>query len=161
VTPSAALATVIQPALFGLDTVFQGLKAECFLLAIGLQESGFRKRVQTGGGPAHGFWQFEPGKRGGIVRVLTGGDRRILQAVTRLGWELDERALYAGLATAKGDQMACLLARALAWLIPKPLPEVGDEDGSWTQYERQWGPGKPSRARWHSWYPQAVRAVQA
>jgi len=166
-TPAEALATLIRPALAILGGPFAGREAECMLLAIGLQESGFRVRVQDRGGPAHGFWQFEPGSRGGIRRVASAGDRRILEAIVRLGYPLDdagilyEGPLYRVLAIPKGDRIACFLARGLLWMIPAPLPTLGDEEEAWLQYEHQWGPGKPDRARWADAYPQALAAVRA
>src|SRR3546814_7242807 len=42
--------------------------ARVTLAAIGYQESKYLTRVQYGGGPAHGYWQFESG--GGVKGVM-------------------------------------------------------------------------------------------
>jgi hypothetical protein len=152
------LATVIQPPLADLDRRYRGRRAECLLLAIGLQESGFRHRVQQGGGPAHGYFQFEPIA---VKDFVQRGTPDLQAAVITLGWPLEWRALYTGLVTSEGDHMATLLARDNLYRYPDPLPDVGHEAESWRQYLAVWRPGKPSRARWARVYPHAVEAVRA
>ncbi len=38
-----------------------------------------------------------------------------------------------------------VFARLLLWTDAKPLPAIGDEQGAWDYYLRNWRPGKPTR----------------
>ena len=58
----------IDAALALLPPKMDSVEARVLLLAIALQESGFKSRRQYGNGPARGYWQFEAA--GGVIGVL-------------------------------------------------------------------------------------------
>lgn len=136
-------------------------RARVLLTAIAGQESNWAARVQSGNGPAHGFWQFE--RVGGVVGVLSNKASTQLahNACDAAGIECGggSPAVWELLATEKGDHLATAFARLLLWTDANPLPDVHRINGAWDYYVRNWRPGKPSRARWAGVYPQAVAAV--
>ena len=114
------------------------------LLTIGLQESLFIHRFQvlnTPGvkGPARGFWQFESG--GGVKGVMThSATKAPLQAACReLGVPFERNTIW--LSLEHNDDLAVVCARLLLYSDPMPLPEVGDVEGMWQYYLRNWRPG--------------------
>lgn len=133
-------------------------KARMMLLAIGLQESRFEHRRQIGG-PARGFWQFE--KNGGVRGVL-GYKTTAVDAVKvchACNVESRTREVYDQIE--HDDILACCFARLLLWTDPMPLPMIGDVEGSWAYYERNWRPGKPHRHTWDALYQQAHNLLMA
>ena len=119
----------INPALHLLPPAMDSVKARVALLAIGLQESGFRFRFQKIAGrpymkgPAHGFWQCERG--GGVLGVLTN------KATSQYAAELcfashvmqDSWAVWS--AIENDDVLAAGFARLILWAESQPL--TGDE----------------------------------
>lgn len=140
----------VMPGRFG------SREATVMLLAIGLQESRFEHRRQIGG-PARGFWQFEKG--GGVRGVLNHpASQRYARAACAIRGEVPtETEVYR--AIAEDDLLACAFARLLLFTDPNPLPRVGDSDGAWAYYLRNWRPGKPHPQTWGALYLQAVEAV--
>ena len=51
--------------------------------------------------------------------------------------------------------------RLLLLTDPKPLPVIGDTDGSWEYYLRNWRPGKPHRHTWDDLYGKAFALMEA
>lgn len=169
--------TAINPALAVLPRVMDSPRARVMMLAIGLQESRFEHRFQLPSvkarliarmqgriakGPARGFWQFEEGteqSRGGVWGVFlhraSNESLRLLcrsrdcPFVPRLIWQQIET----------DDVLAAGLARLLLWTDAKPLPNIGDVDGAWDCYIRNWRPGKPHPSTWPDLYQQAVASV--
>jgi hypothetical protein len=135
---------------------FASLGATVMLLAIGLQESRFEHRKQIGG-PAMGFWQFERG--GGVKGVLTHeSSARHAKAICALrGVPATLDGVYRTLAD--DDILAAGFARLLLWTDARPLPAIGDADGAWAYYLRNWRPGKPHPQTWDSLYKQAMEAI--
>lgn len=133
-------------------------EARVMLLAIGLQESRFAHRQQIGG-PARGLWQFERG--GGIKGVLTHAASKVLAAAycAVAGVSATPEAAYK--AVGENDVLACQFARLLLLTDPRALPALGDEQGAWAYYLRNWRPGKPHPKTWAALYQQALRAVRA
>lgn len=131
--------------------------ARVMLLAIGLQESGFKARRQMDGGPARGYWQFERG--GGVLGVM--GHRAVqylAQDVCRArGVEWSTGAVHDALE--HDDVLAAAFARLLLWTDPKPLPAIGNPQEAWALYDRAWRPGKPRPEHWRANYTEAVRSV--
>lgn len=156
-TPERVLSAVVMPALRLLPRPLSTGEAAVMLLAIGGQESGFRTREQVGG-PAHGLWQFEKG--GGVRGVLkhrsSAGYARTL--CDQFDVPATEAAVYWALT--EHDELAAGFARLLLWTDPLRLPVIGDEQGAWDYYVRNWRPGKPHRDRWDEHYAAAVQAVQ-
>ena len=146
----------IEPAYALLPPVMRSKEATLMLLAIGLQESRFLHRRQIGG-PARGFWQFERG--GGVLGVLTHpASRQAARDVCArydIGW--DSREVYRELVD--NDVLGAAFARLLLWTDPAPLPALGDEDGAWAYYRRNWRPGKPHPQTWPEMYQNALSFV--
>src|SRR5690606_12884686 len=67
------------------------------------------------------------------------------------------------------DVLAAAFARLLLWTNPSLLPFIGDEEGAWQAYLREWRPGaytngNPSqrvrlREKWRGYYAQARRVL--
>lgn len=133
--------------------------ADVMLIAIGLQESGLAARVQHGGGPAHGYWQFEQG--GAIPGLLRlDSTRRHARAVcAACGVSTDSGSIWS--AMAKDDVLAAAFARLLLWSDPFPIPAPTDQDGGWAYYTKLWRPGKPHPKRWPANHEIARRIVGA
>lgn len=131
--------------------------ARAMLLAIGLQESAFSARVQSGPGPAHGFWQFESG--GGVKGVLTHGSTKVTIApiLRELCYLPDVDECYH--AIVDNDVLACVFARLLLWTVPGALPGPDESDKGWTQYMTGWRPGKPHRQTWDANFIEGWRMV--
>lgn len=127
--------------------------ARVLLLAIAGQESNWSHREQIGG-PARSYWQMEVEA---VQEVMT--RTTFMPDVCAL---LDVPAEYHVVyhAIAYQDVLAAWCARALLWLDPAPLPAVGDVQGAWDYYQRNWRPGKPGPDRWPSVYAQAAAALE-
>lgn len=128
------------------------------LFAIAGQESNWEHRIQSGNGPAHGFWQFE--RLGGVRGVLTHRASYALadKVCASVGIEPTSEQAWSIMATPPGDNLSVAFARLLLWTDPHPLPAVGDEEASYAYYIHNWRPGRPSRSRWAGVYPLAVAA---
>jgi hypothetical protein len=137
-------------------------EARVLLLAIGLQESGLIQRVQVvaggGEGPARGLLQFERG--GGVRGVLSHPASRDLAlqiCIARRLPAVSTSVVWDELAT--DDVLAFAFGRLLLTTDPKALPQLGDEQGAWACYQRNWRPGKPHPERWPANYAAALAAV--
>lgn len=135
-----------------MDPKFDSVVARIQLGATGLQESKFMDRVQEGNGPAHSFWQMEKG--GGVHGVFTSDVTRDLavELCARFGVAPNDDALWTALVLPQNDCLACGLARLIYYADPHPLPALGDVDGSWRYYIRNWEPGKPKPLTWPGYY---------
>lgn len=157
------IGSAIAPALALLPARMTTQRAVCMLLAIGGQESGFSTRVQRprapGGvpGPARSFWQFEEG--GGVKGVLTHPSTTTPAALLcqARGVQAEKHAVWMAMAT--DDVLGAGMARLLLFADYKPLPELGDVDGAWDCYVRNWRPGEPHRDRWDANYAAALAEV--
>lgn len=137
--------------------------ATVMLLAIGLQESRFRERVQLVGsppkpvGPARSFWQFERG--GGVVGVLSHPATKLYArgVCAMRGIAAEARVVHDAMAS--DDLLGCAFARLLLFTDSRRLPAPGDIDGAWDYYLRNWRPGKPHRGTWDGLYRQAMEAM--
>ncbi len=140
-----------------MDAKFDSLQARIQLAATGLQESRFMDRVQVGG-PAHSFWQMEQG--GGVHGALTSDVTRSIAVELCASFNIEptEEAVYAALVLPQNDCLACALARLIYFADPTPLPQIGDVDGSWKCYVRNWRPGKPKPLTWPGNYSTAKGA---
>lgn len=153
--------TAIMPAMVMLPPRFSAPRAWHMLIAIGLQESKLRDRVQRvnggGVGPARGLWQFERG--GGVRGVLQHDASRELarQVCSLRSVRPDAQAVWENLEL--DDALACAFARLLLWTDPKPLPGPDDVDTAWDLYARVWRPGKPHPSTWPMHHARARRFV--
>lgn len=156
-TPSQVLAQVIAPTYQHLlPGKFDSVQANVLLLAIGLQEDGFRERQQFGNGPAHGLWQNEQG--GGVNGVLTNPVSRPyargicnVQGVAPISSDVWNALLT-------DDLLACGFARLILWCDTAPLPSLDDADGAYDYYFRNWRPGRPRPETWAANYAAAMSA---
>lgn len=148
----------IDEAMAILPAQMDSPRARVMLRVSGLQESRFTHRAQVidggGKGPARGFWQFERG--GGVKGVLThpSTSRHAQSICLARGVPADPRSVWLALET--DDVLAAAFARLLLWSDPKSLPELGDVDGAWECYLRNWRPGKPHLKTWEGLYRQAI-----
>jgi hypothetical protein len=130
------------------------------LLAIGMQESKFKDRVQLGGGPAHGFYQFEKG--GGVKGVLTHPSSKPLIERVLIGLNIARMpaVCYDCLEEPEHDALATVFARLLLYTDPHPLPALNcDPSLAWDYYFRNWRPGKPKRDTFDAYLMHAREAV--
>jgi len=159
------LASALEPAYLLLPARMASREASAMILAICLQESGFRFRRQVVRysegqpvlGPAKGYAQFE--MSGGILGVLrheTTRDhiRKVLDALT-----YDYEILTSYTAIEHNDVLTAAYARLLLWSDPEPLPAYGQDETAWKYYLRTWRPGKPHRETWNEHLTEAWRIV--
>lgn len=148
---------IIPAALDLLPGQMTSTPAKAMMLAIGLQESKFSARVQHGGGPAHGFWQFERG--GGVHGVLTHPVTLplILPVLRVLNYNANEVECYK--AIVHNDVLAAVFTRLLLWTVPGSLPQQNQPQRGWQQYIDGWRPGKPHPATWPACFDEAWRTV--
>jgi len=158
--PRTVLDQALKPALALLKVTDRMGKPEGLVLtlAIGEQESKYLTRQQYGNGPAHGFWQNERG--GGVKGVLSHPSSAALASrlCSLRGVEPTQNAVWQ--AMLEDDILAAGLARLLLWTDPKPLPALGDLEGSWATYQRVWRPGKPRSNEWAASYTKAMNAIR-
>jgi hypothetical protein len=128
------------------------------MCAIGLQESRLIHRVQIlsngGRGPARGLWQFERG--GGTLGVLSHDASRAKALALCKARNVVPDSASAWAAFEFDDILAAGFARLLLWTDARPLPAIGDVEGTWRYYLDNWRPGKPHRKTWDRLYAQAV-----
>lgn len=155
-TPTYISTYVFPPAFSLLPSEMDSREARVLLLAIGLQESGFRDRLQHGG-PARGFWQFE--SLGGVRGVLThpSTSQHAGDVCTALGYE--KLITPVSYAIADNDPLACAFARLLLWSLLGPLGTSADE--GWRQYLKAWRPGKPRPETWNGNFTHATEVIDA
>lgn len=155
-TPEFHLRHTLPAAFALLPPRMDSPEARILLLAIGLQESGFRARVQHGGGPAHGYWQFERG--GGVAGVLTHPATRSHAETLCAFLDYAPETFEVYTALPNNDLLACAFARLLLWTLPGPLGRtVGT---SWQDYRAAWRPGIPRPDTWPANFARAVALVE-
>ncbi len=181
IAPQEALERIIRPALKLLPAGMTDDRALVLILSICMQESALRHRWQVVDlkrpdvmGPARGLSQFERGSkasRGGVWGVyLHPASRYWLSKVCeQLGVAFTPVEIWNALAS--NDALAVCLARLLLFTDPKPLPAVGDIEGAWRYYLRNWRPGAYTRgsaqaraklrAKWQDNYAAARKALAA
>lgn len=141
--PAIVFHTIMRPCL---QLVPMDWRAMWLLAAVGWQESGFRDRVQIGGGPARGFWQFE---RVAVEDVCVRHNKDVERVMRMLEFRAGDDVvgrLYEVIGW--HDVMACCLARLFLLGDPFGLPRVGNREVGWETYVRVWKPGKPRKETW-------------
>lgn len=144
-TPDHLLTLAIIPALSILPERMDSTPARAMLIAIALQESGLRHRVQVGG-PARGFFQFEQIGVAGVQRH---------HSTQEFAAGLNQTFLYSPnevyRAIEHNDVLASAYARLLLWSLPDALPGGRvDSDYALGLYLKAWRPGKPRPEHWDS-----------
>lgn len=139
------LNTLIEPAFKELPPKMTSDAARVYMLAIGLQESQFVHTVQMGGGPAHGYWQFERG--GGVKGVLRHAASKDHAAAALHKRNIPITSQDAWDALAHDQVLAAIFARLLLWTSPKAL--ALEENYAWEIYDKDlWRPGRPHPEFW-------------
>lgn len=147
--------SILQPAYSLLPSKMQSVAADYMLLTIGQQESGFLFNRQIHG-PARGYWQFERGGVGGVLKHSA--SKAYAKAVCEArGVQPTMDAVYEALEN--DDVLAAAFARLLLWTDIQALPAVGDVNSSWNTYVRTWRPGKPKRKTWPIFYANTQEAL--
>lgn len=157
----------LKPALALLPASMRSPEAVVMLLAIGLQESAFKRRRQIRG-PARGFWQFEYG--GGFKGVFShrASKRYAEQLASERGAKTDNLR-HAFDQLEHDDVFAAGIARLLLWTDPRALPALNRLDDAFEYYLRNWRPGAYTRgtpeqraeirSRWSRNYARAMQEV--
>lgn len=153
--------SAINPAMALLPSKMDSDEARVEMLAIGLQESEFKHRVQVlnggGRGAARSFWQMERG--GGVIGVLTHPSSRRLARDVCLARKVTPASPDVWAAMEFDDVLGAAFARLLLYTDPLRLPAVTDTDGGWALYERVWRPGKPHPEKWPAYHAAAQSQV--
>lgn len=143
-TPAEYLHTAIRPALAKLPQKMRSVEAEMLVLAIALQESDLRHRLQIGG-PARGYPQFELiGIRGVMEHPASQRHATALCAVL----DIPAAPETAYEAIAWHDILSAGFSRLCLWRDPAALPNESEMDKAWEYYLRSWGPGRPKPDKW-------------
>jgi hypothetical protein len=148
--------TLISSGMAFLPEKMDTLRARALLLAIGLQESEFRHRIQITG-PARGFWQFE---QSGTVGVMTHPATKDMAVDTCKRLECPTHPPLVHQALQYADTLAVVFARLNLWWLPQPLPGPDDQDEAWRQYLAAWRPGRPRPEKWQVNFTRAWDYVQ-
>jgi hypothetical protein len=128
-------------------------EARVIMMAIAGQEGDWQYRRQIGG-PAHSFWQFEEG--GGVAGVLShpASSAHIQKVCDLIYVSCDTGTVYTAMEW--NDRLAVAMARLLLFTDAAALPKVGDVNGSWQVYQRNWRPGAPHPETWPDKYAIAM-----
>jgi hypothetical protein len=139
-TPALLYSLVIQPVVAELNWP-QPRERAVLLLAIAIQESDLKHRLQWPSGPAKSWWQIE---RSTAVDCCT-RYKPVANLCAEIGREYEN-----------SDLAACAIAAGILRITPGKLPVVGEADESWKYYLKAWRPGKPAPNRWPESYRQSV-----
>lgn len=166
-TPELLLKTAIIPAMSLLNPRLDTPEARALLICIALQESGLRARRQMleAGKP---WWESRPGAANGLFMFERDGGVRgvmrhpaasaiVLPVIDALLYPRDPYAVHEALI--HNDVLACVLARALLYSVPEPLPGPNDPAKGWAIYIKAWRPGKPHVEPWANHYRTAWAMV--
>lgn len=157
--PKTFKATILDTALPLLETLANikvTPEAQVLVMTVAGQESDWAARLQHGG-PARSYWQFE-GAGGGVGELFAVTPKQLAAVCTYLDIPYDRATVFEAMAW--NDTLACCMARLLVWQDPASLPAVGDEQGAWDYYDRNWRPGAPDRQRWTVRYASAMEAIK-
>ena len=147
--------TVLSAAMAFLPHNMDSTQARVMLVAIGLQESELCYHIQCHG-PAKGLWQFEQVGVQGVFDDSRTHDLAVAVCLA-MGVDANAAAVYARLP--QDDVLAAVFARLTLWIDMQPLPALGDVNGAWQCYLRNWRPGKPRVSDWPLNYSKALAAV--
>lgn len=148
---------IVNPSLSllaGLANIPVTDQARVMVMAIAGQESNWRARRQIGG-PARSYWQFEKG--GGVAGLFAVTPTQLQAVCTHLDIPCDPTTVFEAMAW--NDTLGCCMARLLLFTDPAQLPAVGDVQGGWSYYQRNWRPGAPHPEVWPAKYATAQGLV--
>ena len=140
--PETFLHTGIEPALSILPAAMDTPKAARMILAICLQETGLRNRLQIRG-PARGWAQFE---RLAVYDVLTRRTSATHARTLCAALSVRPDADTCHEAIAWNDILCAGFARLNLWNSPDPIPD--EVFRGLMMYIRTWRPGKPRPETW-------------
>ena len=142
-TPALFLRLAVDPALSLLPESARTDEARAFLISIALQETQLKRRRQMADGPAHSYFQFEPG----TVELLW-NHATTKKAAHDVCRTLDIAETWLGVFSAMEfhDILACFFARLLLLTVPRELPAKGDAEEGWSQYIWSFRPGAVTRS---------------
>jgi hypothetical protein len=152
-TPKDLLTNSVDPALILLNSltgIRSGDAAAVLIMAIAGEEDDWAARRQIGG-PARSLWQFEKG--GGVAELFGSTPRQLKAVCDYLIIPYNETDVFEAMAW--NDTFGACMARLLLWQDPAPLPPVGDVQGGWDYYFRNWRPGAPRPDAWPANYATA------
>ncbi len=133
-------------------------QSRLLLLVTAGQESDWSSRRQIVAPgvppPARGFWQCEKG--GAVIDVMARCPTQLRAICAYLSIPYDIESIFEALAW--NDLLALAIARLEYWLDPRVLPAIGDVDGGWAYYIRNWRPGAPRPKDWPAYYAAAMAA---
>ena len=104
---------------------------------------------------AGAFWQFEEG--GGVAGVFRVAPLSLKAVCDSLYIPFDQSTVFEAMAW--NDVLAAAMARLLLWSDAADLPVVGDVNGAWAYYQRNWRPGAPHPDLWPARYGTAMGLV--
>lgn len=136
-------------------------EAKLEVLAIGGQETKYKARrqiIEKDGklvplGPATSFWQFE--QFGGVKGVLNHSSSAALAKRLCAVRDVEPTSAAVWAALEHDDVLGAGFARLLLLTDPYRLPKVGDVEGGWATYIKNWRPGKPHKNTWATAYANA------
>lgn len=140
-------------------------EADVELLAIAQQESGccnrFQRLASGYPGTARSLWQIETNTCSAVLVRWPA----LRQCLSRI-WIKEGDHVFAALLSdplhpwlAWSDMAAFWTARGILALDPAPLPAIGDIQGAWDCYIKNWRPGKPRLNDWRASYEIALDAI--
>lgn len=155
-TPRLFQDIALAPALRLLPDVMDSPEARAMVIAICLQESELKHRMQMGG-PARGYAQFERG--GGVYGVLTHSASLDFAHAACKALDIEPESYAVHEAMAFNDILACVFARLLLWTTPMHIPRENESHRAWKMYLSTWRPGKPRPEKWAANFLRAWRVV--
>jgi len=154
-TPTNFFSLVLRPSA-NLLPLADSLESRVALFAFAGQESGWKDRVQLAGGPGRSYWQI------GMTAILDVlGNAAVgpgLIATCAL-WDIpsDPTTIYEAITW--HDPLAYEMARRILLADPLPLAAIGDEQGCYACYLRNWRPEFERPEAWPAVYAQALAVV--
>src|SRR5262245_32238949 len=152
---------IVEPSLHMIERLVKieyTDEALVMCMTIPGQESAWNARLQ-GGGPARGYSQFEEG--GGVHGVLThpasSGLIRTICDANDIDKVNDDK-IYEQKAWSAFLNMS--MTRLLLYTGPRPLPAVGDVQGSYFYYDSIWRPGSKRPDDWPGNYDIAMTCLR-
>ncbi|MFZ6045996.1 hypothetical protein ACFW0H_07720 [Pseudomonas sp. CR3202] len=151
--------TILEPALAMLPPGLGGARAEVMLLAIGLQESGFKHR-RPAIGPERGYWRFDPDDDnvGAVLRHPATAALAVAVCDEQQVPPIEERVFTA---LEHDDLLSAVFVRLRLHIEGERLPPVGDVGDAWSLYCRAWRPAELIRRKWDRSYARAMDALSA
>ena len=156
-TPEYVQRIVLPAAYALLPATCRSDAASALVIAIGFQESEFLHRVQMGGGPARGWFQFE---RAGVAGVLAHPVTQPLigPVLDAMGYSATASACH--VAIEHNDILCVVFTRLLLWTLPRRLPNRDEMQEGLAQYLEAWRPGKPRPEDWPQNFATAWQMVR-